>query len=333
MSATSKIEKTIARQQEKIAEGAYYEAHQQLRVIASRYIKQSNWPAATDILFQGALSLLKAGQGGSGGDLCVFLLDVFNKGEIAPDAGSKGKLLSLLRAFPKDEPTRKKFIAEMVGWSSKYGEYPAGDSEIHHVAGALYAEGYALTRMDTELDPYEAERHLLLGTKDSPTTLATLEYVWYLSDESHTAPLYAARGILPYLLTGNLRAANKFFLLFTSQLSQKSGLQVQEVSTSSSDLRVYSSLPLLNFLGLLLLAVERGEAALFRQLKSHYAAHLKDTNWSEALDQVGEMYFGIKMPRQGNPMMDMIGNMFMGGGGGGKKERRAVGAPAAAGLD
>jgi golgi to ER traffic protein 4 len=83
--------------------------------------------------------------------------------------------------------------------------------------------------------------------------------------------------------------------------------------------------------------VERGEAALFRQLKSHYAAHLKDVNWGDALDQVGEMYFGIKVPRQGNPMMDMIGNMFMGGGlgggSGGSGSKKKVGAPAAAGLD
>ncbi|KAF2474287.1 DUF410-domain-containing protein [Lindgomyces ingoldianus] len=321
----SKIEKTIQRQQEKIVEGQFYEAHQQLRVIASRYTKQSNWPAATDILFSGAQSLLKAGQGGSGGDLCIFLLDVFNKAETRPDAESKGKLLSLLRAFPKEEPTRKKFVNEMVAWSSRWGEYPAGDPEIHHVAGTLYAD---------DLEPYDAERHLILGTKDSPETLAQLEYSWYTVDESHTAPLYAARAILPYLLTGNLRAANKFFLLFTSRLSRGSNLSVQEVSTSSSDLRVYPSLPLLNFLGLLLLAVERGEAALFRQLKSHYAVHLKDMNWGEALDQIGEMYFGIKMPRQGNPMMDMLGNMFMGGMGGGGKKGKSIDTPAPApGLD
>ncbi|KAF2868301.1 hypothetical protein BDV95DRAFT_579552 [Massariosphaeria phaeospora] len=323
----SKIEKAIQRQQEKIAEGQFYEAHQQLRVIASRYTKQSNWTAATDILFSGAQSLLQAGQGGSGGDLCIFLLDVYNKGEVAPDAASKGKLLSLLRAFPKDEPTRKKVVNEMVAWSAKFGEYPVGDPEIHHVAGTLYAES---------LEPYDAERHLVLGTKDSPEALAQLEYSWYEADESYTAPLYVARAVLPYLLTGNLRAANKFFLLFTSRLGQKANLAVQEVSTSSSDMRVYPSLPLLNFLGLLLLAVERGEAALFRQLKSHYASHLKDANWDEALDQVGEMYFGVKIPRQGNPMMDMLGNMFMGGGmgGGGKKDKKIdAPAPPAPGLD
>lgn len=66
---------------------------------------------------------------------------MFHKGEVKPDAASKGKLLTLLRAFPKEEPTRKKFVNEMVAWSSRWGEFPAGDPEIHHVAGSLYAEG------------------------------------------------------------------------------------------------------------------------------------------------------------------------------------------------
>jgi len=325
---SSKIQKTIERQQARIAAGEYYEAHQQLRVIASRYTKASNWSAATDILYSGAQALLQAGQGGSGGDLCILLLDVYSKADIKCDAESKGRLLGLLRAFPKGEPTRKKFVGELVAWSARTGEYPAGDPEIHHVAGSLYAE---------DLEPYDAERHLILGTKDSPTTLANLHYAWYASDSPHTAPLYAARGIIPYLLAGNLRAANKFNLLFSSSLQKSpnaASLSVQEVSTTSSDLRVYPSLPLLNFLGLLLLAVERGEASLFRQLRSHYASQLKDVNWGEALDQIGEMYFNIKIPKQGNPMMDMLGNMFMGGGlGGGGSKSKNSGAPPIAGLD
>lgn len=127
----SKIQKTIQRQQERyaflppptthpltppsIAEGQFYEAHQQLRVISARYTKQNNPSAAADILYSGALSLLKAGQGGSGGDLCLLLLDVWNKAAVKPDVETKGKALGLLRAFPKDEPTRKKFVNEMIG--------------------------------------------------------------------------------------------------------------------------------------------------------------------------------------------------------------------------
>lgn len=69
------------------------------------------------------------------------MVDVFNKSETKPDASSRGKLLTLLRAFPRNEPTKKKFVGEMLAWSAKYGEYPAGDPEIHHVAGSAFAEG------------------------------------------------------------------------------------------------------------------------------------------------------------------------------------------------
>lgn len=83
--------------------------------MAARYIKQESWDAAIDILFNVAQSLLKAGQGGSGGDLCIFLVDVYKQAELAPDPNNKGKLLKLLRLFDPEEPTRKKFIGEMMG--------------------------------------------------------------------------------------------------------------------------------------------------------------------------------------------------------------------------
>jgi len=329
---SAKIEKIIARLQAKTTEGQYYEAQQQTRVVAARYIKQENWPAAIDILFNVAQSLLKAGQGGSGGDLCLLLVEVYKQAEMKPDAGNKGKLLSLLRLFGSEEPTRKKFIGEMIGWSAKYGEYPAGEPELHHVAGTLYAE---------EKEAYDAERHLILGTKDSPEALIRLEYEWYLEDDSHTAALYAARAVLPYLLIGNVRDANKSFQLFTSRLSTSNkNLGVQDISSNSADLRIYPSLPLLNFLGLLLLAVQKGSADLFRQLKSHYAVHIKEVEmWDMALETVAEMYFGINKPRQGNPLFDMMGSMFMGGAGAGaakKQPTRRIGsssAPVSEGLD
>ncbi|KAI9052301.1 hypothetical protein LZ554_003655 [Drepanopeziza brunnea f. sp. 'monogermtubi'] len=326
---SGKIEKIIVRLQGKITEGAYYEAQQQTRVVAARYVKSESWPAAIDILFNVSQSLLKAGQGGSGGDLGLFLIDVYKQAGLNPDSSSKGKLLTLLRLFDSEEPTRKKFIGEMIGWSAKCGEYPAGEPELHHVAGSLYAE---------EHEAYEAERHLTLGTKDSPEVFAKLEYEWYTQDDSHTAALYAARVVFPYLLTGNVRDATKSLRLFTSRLVEANkGLAVQDVSSNASDMRIYPSLPLLNFLGLLLLAVQKGSAGLFTQLKSKYAVHIREAGiWDEALTSVAEMYFGIARPRQGNPLMDMMGSMFGGGGGGpAKPQPKRVGAsvPAAEGLD
>ena len=86
-------------------------------MITSRYLKSSppNYNAAFDILASGAQALFGAGQGGSGGDLCLYLLDAYKQAELKPDTASKGRLLSLLRAFPEEEPTMKRYVSEMVG--------------------------------------------------------------------------------------------------------------------------------------------------------------------------------------------------------------------------
>ena len=268
-------------------------------------MRSSDWPSALSLLSSGAFALLKAGQGGSGADLCNYLIEIYQKAELPQDVANKARLLSLLRAFPPNEPAKKKFVAGIVEWSAKSGEFPAGDPELHHVIGTLFAE---------EGEVYDAERHLTLGTSDSAQVFSNMEYEWYASDEPSTAPHYAARAVIPYLLIGNLRAANKALLLFTSRLSSSHpGLGVQSISSPSSDIRIYPSLPLLNFLGLLLLAVQRGGSDLFKQLKAHYATHLKEVPWDELLQQIGEMYFGIKIPSQSNPMFDMMSSMLMGG--------------------
>lgn len=220
----------------------------------------------------------------------------------------------------------------MIGWSSKFGEFPAGDPELHHVVGSLYAE---------EHESYDAERHLVLGTKDSPEILARMEYKWYKEGDSHLAAQFAARAVIPYLLVGNVRAANTSFRIFTSALCEDSkGLSVQDVSSQSSDTKIFPSLPLLNFLSLLLLAVQRGSADLYRQLITKYSTHLKESGtWFDSLDAIAEMYFGVKRQRQSNPLFDMMGSLFGGGGGGGSSQpaRRLaanrVEAPAPEGLD
>jgi golgi to ER traffic protein 4 len=111
---SDKIDKIIARLQARIGEGQFYEAQQQTRVVAARYTKAKNWTAAIDILSSVAQSLLQAGQGGSGGDLAVLLVDTYKAAELAPDATSKGCLLTCLRLFAPGEPTRKKFVGEMI---------------------------------------------------------------------------------------------------------------------------------------------------------------------------------------------------------------------------
>lgn len=77
---------------------------------------------------------------------------------------------------------------------------------------------------------------------------------------------------------------------------------------------VYPSLPLLNFIGLLLVSAQRGSPDLFRQLTSHYAHAIEETEgWDRPLVHIGEIYFEVRVPRQSNPLMDMMGMMFGGG--------------------
>ncbi|PUU73796.1 hypothetical protein B9Z19DRAFT_1111028 [Tuber borchii] len=302
--ASKNVEKTRARLEKKIQEGAYYEAHQQLRVVSQRYIKAHNYDAAIDILCSGAEALLKAGQGGSGCDLCLMLVEVYKAGSVTPSATSRARLIQLISLISPEEPSRKRFINEVIAWSAKHGEYPAGDPELHHFIGTLLAQ---------EDNTYEAEKHLVVGIKESTEIFSDMLYDWYTEDEPHTAPIYAARAVFPYLLIGNLRDATRLLAMFTRKLIENStSLAIQEVQTASVDVKVIPSLPLLNFLNLLLLACQTGGQDMFRTLKSHYSNNLKEApHWDEALEQIGEIYFGIQVRRPAS-IFDMMGSMFGG---------------------
>lgn len=181
-----------------------------------------------------------------------------------------------------------------------------------------------LFSFSTEGEAYDAERHLVLGTVHSPPILAHLHYKWYKEDAPHLAPLYASRSVLPYLIIGNLASANSALSTFVSELTTSNPhllamSQPIESAKSGLSLRIFPSIPLLNFLSLVVLAAQKGDAALFKQLAKYYAAHLKDVEglWGDALAQIGEIWFGIKIPRQGgNPLFDMMGSMLFGGQGG-----------------
>ncbi|KAL5615618.1 hypothetical protein BROUX41_005657 [Berkeleyomyces rouxiae] len=310
---SGRIDKIISRLEARIAEGQFYEAQQQARVVAARHIKAQNWEGAIDLLFRVSQALLKAGQGGSGGDLCLLMVDVFVQAKLAPDADSRAKLLACLRLFDSEEPTRKKFIGEMIGWSAKFGEFPAGDPELHHVVGSLYADEHVA---------YEAERHLVLGTKESPEIFGRLEYTWYKECGSpHDAAIYASRAVLPYLLVANIRGAHTALRVFTTALSADNpALAVEHAEAKGSSgeggfsVPIFPSLPLLNFLGLLLAVVQTGNGEMYKGLMANYESLIGDSAdiWEESLHGIAEMYFKIQKPRQNNPLMDMMGSLFGG---------------------
>lgn len=284
-------------------------------MVTSRHLKTLDYTSAADILSNGSLLLLRAGQGGSGGDLAITLLtDVYIKAQWPVDKANKSRILEILKAFQPGEPTRKRFIQEITNWSTKpdiEGSHPErGDPELHHEIGVLLAN---------EGEAYEAERHLLLGqTPQSSQPLAKMHYDWYKEDSPHTAAIYASRSVLPYLILGNLQSATTALAVFTSLLlTNNTSIPTQTIESSKTSVRIFPALPLLNFLSLLVLSVQKADRSLFQQLAKHYATHLKDLDdlWSDALAKIGEIWFGIKLPRQSgsNPLFDMMGSMLFGG--------------------
>jgi hypothetical protein len=197
-------------------------------------------------------------------------------------------------------------------------------------------------------EPYPAERHLILGTAASASILGKLEYDWYKSiAQPHTAHLYVSRFLFPYLLLGNLASASSALGTFISELLNSSAAPPSEQlasEVSASGIKIFPSLPLMNFLSLLVLSCQRMQADLYRQLKSHYRPWLGDPDiqhqWNDSLASIGEMYFGIRIPQQGNPLMDMMGSLLGGGLAPSRPERQRITlqpttpeAPSAEGLD
>lgn len=51
------------------------------------------------------------------------------------------RLIELLREFPPEEPTRRRYMNELISWSARFGKLERGDPEIHHEIGVLFAQG------------------------------------------------------------------------------------------------------------------------------------------------------------------------------------------------
>lgn len=163
-----------------VAGGQPYEAHQKARTFASRYSKAGQYDTAIDVLFQSSRELLKSGQQGSGTDLALFLLDVYEtKGERVSDESRGppslriwflffdshtkflGRVTQLIALTGSSGSWRKTIIDRSVAsvmsfvlgssvcscivtrWTAKHGTYPIGDPDLHHYIGELLYKGAA----------------------------------------------------------------------------------------------------------------------------------------------------------------------------------------------
>ncbi|KAG0012436.1 hypothetical protein BGZ80_011747 [Entomortierella chlamydospora] len=289
MAAARGTAKVLQKLEKSVGAGNYYEAHQMYRTVANRYVKAQNYKDAIDLLHSGSLLLLKHNQAGSGADLGLYLIEVYNLDKVPVTEESRDRIFDIADLMGPENSQRKSFLQNAIkyvhsrfvapaAWSASNGEYNNGDPLIQHYVGLLYWK---------EKNYEQAEQHLLVGTKESAEALGLVLFEWSEVTPTHDKGAYLLRGVLQELSMRNLRDANVLYKTFKS--------------------------PLLNLTQLLLLTCGTGNASLFKQISAKYKPVLSiDENFGHLMTTIGELFFGIKPVRQPNMLADLMSSLFSG---------------------
>ncbi|KXN87212.1 Golgi to ER traffic protein 4, partial [Leucoagaricus sp. SymC.cos] len=301
-----------------------YEAHQKARTFASRYVKSGQYDTAIDVLFQSARELLKTGQAGSGVDLTVFLLEVYDTKEESVTEKSRGRLTQLLALTGAEGTWRKTLVDKAIVWSAKYGSCPAGDPDLQRYIGELlYKDG----------DFVAAEPHLLAsGQRDSARMLAEMFLQW---SDGERFGLFALRGTFPYLLDGNILAARTFIKHFVSGMPKSMPSSTNVISIGEDDEVTMTADSLVNFSQLAVVTCQRANGDQNKVARESWVrlcgtylsqgGPLAAPEVRKALNEVAILYFAIPPPRTQavNPFGDMFSSLF-GGAAPGQQARRTL---------
>lgn len=298
----SKLAKVIERFNSRIEAGDYYEAHQTLRTIANRYVRAKKWEESIDLIAHAAQAFLKSKQGASGTDLIFYLLEVYESAPVKCDDASVSRLIQLLVLVDSAEPNLKDVVTGMNNWSVKHGECKFGDANLHTVIATKLLEGGFV---------YEAERYMVLGTRESMKHYIELIWDWYeQSGEDSNFSEFYSRPIFHYLFISNIEYAGEVQRQLLRKFVASRNATPETVEKNGFSVALFSENPGLNFLQLLLIACQTKESVLFQNLKSQYPTLA--SKYSSELEYLGQEYFGIKIQKPVNFLQDMMSGLFGG---------------------
>ncbi len=264
----AKLRKRIA-----AAEGSknFYLA-QQLYMSLYNRTKESDRPAALQALTDGAMALLKLGQGCEGGALATAFVEAKREGKDRPTKDDVAKIQQVFSLFPeRSRKERVDFMNAAIGWTAALGECPHGDTKLHTDLARF---------LDAKRDYAEAHMHYVRGAR--PMDHARCLMAWVNKGYPSERGLFVVRAVLEYLCVQNLRDANTFF----------------EACAKAFDEDEAKRPPEMNFSEFLLRTVERDAAPLFDMLKEKYKICLgRDPALSRYLDRIGHLYFGRPNPK------------------------------------
>lgn len=284
------INKTLQRVATRIGAQEYYEAHQAVRTVVARYVRQKKWSDAVDTLYSSALLLADANQVGSVCDLVQYLLTVYASGSIPVDSISKGRLAQVVLKIPVKETALKHIARQATQWAKN-------DADIHNLFGTIFANAG---------EYHEAESNLLVGTRDSAVTLAEMHRRWWKADAPERLPFYISRGVFGYLSVCDMRNVHTY--LETALPYAASDLN--EEPTEQGQFKVFPNYPLINFLQMLVAACQSRARSLYLGLQEEYSPKQYEP-WQNPLLFIEESYFDIVPQRQFN-IMDLMGGLLNG---------------------
>ncbi|KAF9583648.1 hypothetical protein BGW38_008944 [Lunasporangiospora selenospora] len=299
--------KVLQKLEKSVSDGNYYEAHQMYRTVANRHVKAHNYASAIELLHSGAMLLLKHKQAGSGADLSLYLVEVYNLDKVPVTEESRDRIFDLAELMESTNSQRRTFLQSAISWSANHGEYKNGDPLLQHYVGLLFWK---------EKDYGQAEAHLLVGTQESAEALGFVLFEWSEQEPSHDKGAYLLRGVLQELAQMNLRDANTVYKTFVERLPASYLASEQKLPSGSkktkSTIQTFKS-SLLNLTQILLLACETGDPMTYKQITARYKGVMSmDENFGALITTIGELFFGVQAPRQANMLADLMSSLFAG---------------------
>ncbi|GEQ66963.1 hypothetical protein JCM33374_g626 [Metschnikowia sp. JCM 33374] len=315
---SDKLQKTIARFQQRIDNKDFYEAHQTLRTITNRYVKAKQFDLAIGILGQGASILANNKEYASASDLISYLVQVYTEAGVkcsstGPGQEHRAKLMELVSLLPDTEPSIGDLAKQALTWAQADGSSKFGDASLHHIFGTKLLA--AIPEQATDADKYKvfavAELHLILGTFESLPVYIDYLFGWFLENEKSADPGdFLARAVINYAYLKNIKFVQASLDRFLLKFIEHSHASYEKTDS----LFLFEKHDSLNFLQLLVATLKKSQSGeKFLKLYGHYKPQLEKAELLAPVEYLGREYFGLNLgsAQGGNNMLaNLMGSLF-----------------------
>lgn len=113
------VSRVLAKLEESIRSGKYYEAHQKYRTLYFRYLSQGRFDECLELLYDGALKLLENNQYSSGADLSLLVVDTLEKTTVNDSELWIHRLGTLMSKIPPTLVERETLLVTILYFENK----------------------------------------------------------------------------------------------------------------------------------------------------------------------------------------------------------------------